>query len=254
MSKYVYLSITPEALIGSMLSPAQFGQYMATGTKKCNRSQFIFFTLDYDQVRCMFNTEYYNDRCIEKPDGSPKSTVYLSIYRVLEFIPLTAIKDLYLTSDQGITLKIPRTTYDKTKRKKKEMHLYQELCPVTSQVASNLPPHQFLKTLTDGTLPLRLPKMFFAELRIEDLADNPFYGDERYLPYGAVSHLRDCLEIIRSEENKQMKTVQRFHTGKLYYQTIDSGFYLGSRDNVAYYPFPSLQELEKIHTDFFRTM
>lgn len=89
MNNYIYLSITPEALIGSMLPPVEFGQYMATGTKKSNKSQVIFFELDYDQVKTMFNNEYLNSRCISKPDGSPKSSVYLSIYRVLEFIPLT---------------------------------------------------------------------------------------------------------------------------------------------------------------------
>jgi hypothetical protein len=254
MSKHVYLSITPEALIGSMLPPEEFGEYMATGTKKCNRSQFIFFTLDYDQVKSMFNTEYFNTRCVIKPDGSPKSTVYLSIYRVLEFIPLSAIEDLYLTSDLGHVLKLTRSAFDKGKTKKEEMHLYQELCPVTTQVASNLPPQQFLKSLTDGSLPLRLPKLFFADLRIDDLADNPFYGSEEYLPYGSVSHLRDCLDIIRNEDKKQMKTVQRFHTGKLFYQTIYSGFYLGSRENIIYYPFPSLGELEKNHKDFYKSM
>jgi hypothetical protein len=253
MARYVYLSITPEALIGSMLSPEEFGLYMATGTKKCNRSQFIFFTLDYDQVRSLFNNEILLERCIAKPDGSPKSTVYLSIYRVLEFIPLTAVKDLYLTSDQGTVLKIPRNTYDKARFKKKDMFLYQELCPVSSQVASSLPPNEFLRTLTNGTQPLRLPKMFFADLRIDDLADNPFYGSE-CLPYGSVSHLRDCLEILRTEDKKQMKTVQRFHTGKLYYQTIDNGFYLGSRDNIAFYPFPSAGELGKSHPDFFNNL
>ena len=254
MSKYVYLSITPEALIGSMLPPAEFGQYMATGTKKCNRSQFIFFTLDYEQVRSMFNTEYFSSRCVTKADGSPKSTVYLSIYRVLEFIPISAIRDLYLTSDQGKVLRIPRSAYNKSHFRKKEMFLYQELCPVSSQVATSLPPHEFLKTLTSGILPLRLPKMFFADLKIDDLADNPFYGDDKYLPYGAVSHLRDCMEIIKTEENKQMKTVQRFHTGKLYYQTIDSGFYIGSRENIVFYPFPLMKELEKNNIDFFKTM
>jgi hypothetical protein len=202
----------------------------------------------------MFNTEYFNARCITKPDGSPKSTVYLSIYRVLEFIPVSAIRDLYLTSDQGNVLRIPRSSYDKSRFKKKEMFLYQELCPVSSQVASSLPPNEFLKTLTSGTLPLRLPKMFFADLKIEDLADNPFYGDEKYLPYGAVSHLRDCLEIIKTEENKFMKTVQRFHTGKLYYQTINSGFFLGSRENIVYYPFPSMKELEKNHNEFYKSI
>jgi hypothetical protein len=254
MTKYLYLSITPEALIGSMLPPAEFGQYMATGTKKCNRSQYIFFGLDFEQVMPMFSSDYFNSRCVTKPDGKPKSTVYLSIYRVLEFIPFSAIKDLYITSDQGYVLRIARNTYDKVRGSKRDMHLYQELCPVTTQVASNLPPHAFLKTLTDGSLPLRLPKLFFADLRINDLADNPFYGSEEYLPYGSVSHLRDCLEIIRSEEKKQMKTVQRFHTGKLFYQTIDTGFYLGSRDNIIFYPFPSLAELEKTHNDFFKSM
>ena len=254
MSKHVYLSITPEALIGSMLAPAEFGQYMATGTKKCNRSQFIFFTLDYDQVKSMFNTDYFNSRCVTKPDGKPKSTVYLSIYRVLEFIPFTAIKDLYLTSEQGHVLRLVRGTYDKAGARKKGMHLYQELCPVTTQVASNLPPHAFLKSLTDGSLPLRLPKLFFADLRIDDLADNPLYGSPEFLPYGSVSHLRDCLDIIRNEENKHMKTVQRFNTGKLFYQTIHSGFYLGSRDNIIFYPFPSPAELEKKYNDFFKSL
>jgi hypothetical protein len=254
MSKFLYLSITPEALIGSMLPPSDFGQYMATGTKKCNRSQFIFFELDFEQVMPMFSGEYFNSRCVAKPDGKPKSTVYLSIYRVLEFIPFSAIKDLFITSDQGNVLRIARSAYSKAKGSERDMHLYQELCPVTTQVASNLPPHTFLKTLTDGSIPLRLPKLFFVELRIHDLADNPFYGSEEYLPYGSVSHLRDCLEIIRMEEKKQMKTVQRFHTGKLFYQTIDTGFYLGSRDHIIFYPFPSLAALEKTHNDFFRSM
>jgi hypothetical protein len=254
MSKHVYLSITPEALIGSMLPPAEFGQYMATGTKKCNRSQFIFFTLDYEQVKSMFNTGYFESHCVTKPDGKPKSTVYLSIYRVLEFIPFSAIKDLYLTSDQGQVLRLTRSTYDKSAAKKKDMHLYQELCPVTTQVASNLPPHVFLKALTDGSLPLRLPKLFFTDIRIDDLADNPLYGSAEFLPYGSVSHLRDCLEIIRNEDKKQMKTVQRFNTGKLFYQTIDSGFYLGSRENIIFYRFPSLADLEKNHNDFFKSL
>lgn len=33
MERYLYLSITPEALISSMLPPAEFGNYQAVGTK-----------------------------------------------------------------------------------------------------------------------------------------------------------------------------------------------------------------------------
>ncbi len=51
MSKFVYLSITPEALIGSMLPPFEFGAYLATGTKKCNKGQAIFFEVDLEQIK-----------------------------------------------------------------------------------------------------------------------------------------------------------------------------------------------------------
>jgi hypothetical protein len=34
MSKFIYLTANPEALIASMLPPADFGAYLSTGTKK----------------------------------------------------------------------------------------------------------------------------------------------------------------------------------------------------------------------------
>ena len=252
MEKYVYLSIAPEALIGSMLPPHEFGHYMATGTKKCNKSQMIFFELDYDQVKSMFNNDYFNSRCVRKPDGSPKSSVYLAIYRVLEFIPLSALKSLYLTSDHGHVLRLQYSKYDENMMAKKEMHLYQELCPVTPQVASNLSPLEFLKKLTDGSLQIRLPKLFFVDLNLGELANDPLKGSAEHLPYGSVSHLRDCLEIIRTEDMKQMKTVHRFFTGTLLYRTIDRGFFIGSKDNILFYPFPSMAEIEKDDYEFFK--
>jgi hypothetical protein len=252
MDKYIYLSITPEALIGSMLPPDEFGRYMATGTKKSHKSQVIFFELDYDQVKSMFNYEYFNKKCVRKADGSPKSSVYLAIYRVLEFIPLSAIKSLYLTSDHGYVLRLQYSRYDEQMMAKKEMHLYQELCPVTPQVASNLSPVEFLKKLTDGSLQIRLPKLFFADLNLGELANDPLSGSAEHLPYGSVSHLRDCLEIIRSEDMKQMKTVHRIFTGTLLYRTIDSGFFIGSKDNILFFPFPSMEEIEKNNYEFYK--
>jgi len=252
MDKYIYLSIAPEALIGSMLPPDEFGRYMATGTKKCHKSQVIFFELDYDQVKSMFNNDYFNARCIRKGDGSPKSSVYLSIYRVLEFIPLSALKSLYLTSDHGYVLQLQYLKYDEQMMARKEMHLYQELCPVTPQVASNLSPGEFLKKLTDGSLQIRLPKLFFVDLNLGELANDPLSGSAEHLPYGSVSHLRDCLEIIRTEDMKQMKTVHRIFTGTLLYRTIDTGFFIGSKDQILFYPFPSLEEIEANNYEFFK--
>jgi len=254
MKKYIYLTTAPEALIGSMLPPEDFGCYMATGTKKSNKSQIIFFEVDFEQVKPLINLDYLNRKCVPKEDGSPKSSVYLSIYRVLESIPLTALKDLYLTTDTGYVLPLKQAPYDKNKYVGKNMFLFQELCPVNPQIASNLPPHEFLKVLTDGSQPIYVPKLFFVDLKLGELAIDPLEGSAEHLPYGSISHLRDCLEIIKTEEKKQMKTVQRIYTGALLYRTIETGFYVGAKDDILFYPYPSMAEIEKINYYFFRAI
>jgi hypothetical protein len=252
MSKYVYLTCTPEALVASMLPPEGFGMYLSTGTKKRNKGQTIFFEVDLEQIENLIDIDSLNKRCVAKEDGSPKSSVYLSVYRVLETIPVSALKSLYLTTDHGTALELKKTTYDISKETQNTLHLYQELCPVTPLVASGLSPSVFLKTLTDGSRPIVLPKLFFVELKLGDLATNPLYGSAEQLPYSNIGHLRDCLEILRGEYEKHMKTVQRIYSGILLYRTIESGFYVGSKDEILYYPYPSMKEMEDINYEFFR--
>jgi hypothetical protein len=254
MNKYIYLTATPEALIASMLPPAEFGAYLSTGTKKRNKGQAIFFEVDLDQIEKLIDMDSLNQRCVPKPDGKPKSSVYLSVYRVLETIPLNALKSLYLTTDNGHTLELIKSTYDVSKELKGKLHLFQELLPVSPLVASELTPSAFLKRLTDGSIPIVLPKLFFVDLKLGDLATNPLGGSVEYLPYSNIGHLRDCLEILKGEYEKHMKTVQRVYSGSLLYRTIESGFYVGSKQDIIYYPYPSLAELENINYEFFRSI
>jgi len=254
MEKYIYLSITPEALIASMIPPVEFGAYMATGTKKRNRGQSIFFEIDLDQIKHLINMDYINKRCVRQPDGSPKHSVYLSVYKVLETIPLQAFKSLYVSTDNGIVLELKQTAYDKNKETPKALHLYQELCPVTPQIASKLTPSQFLRELTDSTKPIYLPKLLFVDLKLGELATNPMAGSAEHLPYPSVGHLRDCLEILKTDEVKCMKTVQRFYHGSLLFRTIQTGFYVGDKDNLLFYRYPNMSELESINYEFFRAI
>lgn len=254
MSKYIYLTSTPEALVASMLPPEGFGLYLSTGTKKRNKSQTIFFEVDLAEIENLIDMESMNRRCVAKEDGSPKSSVYLSVYRVLETIPVSALKSLYLTTDHGCTLELKKKEYDRSSEPVNALHLYQELCPVTPLVASGLAPSVFLKKLTDGSRPIVLPKLFFVELKLGELATNPLYGSAEHLPYPNIGHLRDCLEILKGEYEKHMKTVQRIFSGELLYRTIDTGFYVGNKDNLAYYPYPSMKELEDINYEFFRAI
>jgi hypothetical protein len=254
MSKYIYLTCTPEALVASMLPPEGFGMYLSTGTKKRNKGQTIFFEVDLGKIENIIDMDSLNKRCVAKEDGSPKSSVYLSVYRTLEMIPTSALKSLYLTTDHGLVLELKKAAYDKAKEPVNALHLYQELCPVTPLVASGLTPSTFLKRLTDGSTPIVLPKLFFVELKLGELATNPLSGTAEHLPYSNIGHLRDCLEILKGEYEKHMKTVQRIFSGTLLYRTIETGFYVGSKDDMAYYPYPTMKELEDINYEFFRAI
>jgi hypothetical protein len=252
MGKYIYLTCTPEALVASMLPPEGFGMYLSTGTKKRNKGQTIFFEVDLGKIENIIDIESLNKRCVAKDDGSPKSSVYLSVYRTLEMIPTAALKSLYLTTDHGCVLELKKSPYDKAGELKNALHLYQELCPVTPLVASGLAPSVFLKRLTDGSTPIVLPKLFFVELKLGELATNPLSGSAEHLPYGNIGHLRDCLEILKGEYEKHMKTVQRIFSGTLLYRTIETGFYVGSKDDLVFYPYPDMKHLEDINYEFFR--
>jgi hypothetical protein len=254
MSKFIYLTATPEALIASMLPPAEFGSYLSTGTKKRNKGQAIFFEVDLSKIEKLIDMDSLNRRCIAKDDGKPKNSVYLSVYKTLEMIPLSALKSLYLTTDNGYSLELRKATYDSSREVLGKLHLFQELCPVTPLVASELTPSGFLRRLTDGSIPIVLPKLFFVDLKLGDLASNPLTGSVEQLPYSNIGHLRDCLEILKGEYEKHMKTVQRIYSGSLLYRTIESGFYVGSKEEILFYPYPSLAELENTNYEFFRSI
>lgn len=254
MDKFIYLTAIPEALIASMLPPKDFGEYLSTGTKKMNKGQAIFFEVDLSQIENLIDIESLNKRCVPKSDGSPKASVYLSVYKVLEMIPLSALKSLYVTSDNGYTLELKKTPYDESIEGKTKFHLYQELLPVNPMIASTLTPIEFLKKLTDGSTPIVLPKLFFVELQLGDLAFDPHKGTIDYLPFTNIRQLRDCLEVLDDKYVKHMKTVQRFFSGSLLYRTIEKGFFIGSKDEIIYYRFPSLSELEMTNYAFFRSI
>lgn len=254
MNTYFYLSVLPEALIASMLPPIDFGEYMATGTRKKTRGQAIFFEVDPVAAKEMIPMDYVKKRCVRKEDGSPKSSVYLSVYRVLEQIPMKALKNLYLVTDDGRVLELQKGPYDIKAEKAGMLHLYQELCPVTPVIASTLAPSAFAKELTTDCEQVRIPRLLFVALILDQLASDPVRGSAQNLPYPNIGHLRDCLIILRNEPDKTRKTVLRTFNGELLYRTCTQGFYVADKDEFICYPYPSMQQLEENHYDFWRSL
>jgi hypothetical protein len=241
MNQYLYLCLTPESLIASMLPPAEFGSYLAVGTKKRTHGQAIFFTVKGLQSK-EFPLDDIETRCVPHPDGAPKHSVYLSIYRVLERIPIDTIKNLYLVTQDGRVLEIKPS--ERLPEFQKGYHLYQELCPVHPRIVSTLDPAAFTSYITDKSLNIYVPKICFVDLRLGELAESPEHGRVRDLPYFAIEHLRDCLIQLRDGPEKHTKTVDRIHPQSFPYRTVETGVYVGGHDSLLYYPFPPEEDLQ----------
>jgi len=251
MDVHVYLSLVPEALIASMLPPEEFGQYLAIGTEKRSRGKAILFDLAEDFQSDRFDLSSLAQRCVPHPDGQPKRSTYLAIYRVMEHVPLDALKSLWLVTQRGRVLELTRggvPSYSQAR-----YHLYQEICPVHPLIASRLGPVEFCRFITDPSRPVSVPRICFVDLELSELAEDPQHGRPLCLPYPHIGHIRDCLMELETNEQKHTKTVDRIHPESFPYRCIESGFFVGDQDGVAYYPFPPREELESTHYPWWRS-
>ena len=167
MKKYYYLVITPESLIASHLSPFDFGNYLSVGTHKQIHGQNIFFELDPEKLKDL-PEKHIEKELVPYPNGEPKRSVFFSIYRCLENTPLSALKNLYLATDDGKVLELESSTYDDIETD--DTHLYQQFNPITTRVASKLSPEKFIQFLTDTKKPVSAPTIIFVELLLNELA------------------------------------------------------------------------------------
>jgi hypothetical protein len=249
MEKYFYLVATPESLLASHLPPVEFGNYLAVGTKKQMRGQVIYFEVDPEKVSGL-PWDHINSKLVPYENGQPKRSVYLSIYRVLEMVPVEALKKLYLVSDEGLVLGLEESKFEV--KNSDEAHLYQQFIPNTTRVASKLTPPEFIHFLTDTSHPVSAPKVMFAELLLNDLALNP-HAALNNLPYANPDHLRDCLIKLAESGERITKTVLRSMRRDLAYRTIKDGFFVGDKDNFKFYPFPSVDKLENEFFTWWRS-
>ena len=251
MTVYLYLSLIPEALIASMLPPDEFGTYYAVGSHKKLHGQAIFAEIDPD-----FHNDYFKiaeglKRCVPHEDGRRKRSVYISTYRVLEHIPLDAIKKLHLVTAYGETLGLD--PQDEKPGDGEGLHLYQELAPVNPLVVSSLGATDFYEfVIQDVDNLIHLPAISFVELRLGELAKDPEFGNLQDLPYTYVNHLRECLLEV-STKTVQTKMVNRVQSPEFFYRTIEGGLYIGKAEGLLYFPLPSRDELRGKYYRWWRS-
>ncbi|MFA7173167.1 MAG: hypothetical protein WC340_07090 [Kiritimatiellia bacterium] len=249
---HYYLTVSPvEALIASQLTPEAFGCYMAVGYRKGSAEQLIFAEVE-GGFGDYFDWEFAKEKCVSHPNGDPKCTSYLSIYRVLEHIPLQYMKSLFLTTQDGRTLELTKAEYVATEDWK-GCALYKELCPITPLVASRLAPGDFAKYLVDDTHKIQLPAIMFADIRILEQNNLRDSGNVGTVSKMELDHIHDCLGQVALSGDKPTKTVDRSFCGKFTYQTIATGIYAADSSGIIFYPMPDAETLKRDNYDWGRS-
>lgn len=240
MSVYLYLSSSPEALVGSMLPPEDFGRYLALGAGKRTHTQALFFEVDRDAAAEDFDLAGLDRKCIAHNDGSPHRSSYVSIYRVIERLPLRALKKLYLTTRDGTTIGLDPG--DPAAFKPRQgFHLYQEFCPIMPLVVSSQSPREFSQSITNPENAVFVPRILFADFRLNELASDPRAKAE--LPYREINHIQFCLEELNKRPGKVSKIVVRNAPNQIQYWMIENGFFVADNEEMAFFPMPSEEEL-----------
>jgi hypothetical protein len=246
----LYLSMIPESLVASMLPPEEFGSYLAVGSHKRSSSPAIYFEVDPGFTSDFFNMGIVKERCVAHADGSPKHSLYLGIYRVLEHIPLAALRKLYLTTRDGQVLALEQSQLPSVSPA--EHYLYDEICPIHPLIASKLDPVAFTKFVTDPDSPLCVPKICFADIDPAAIIGTDRTAESMPAIHNLPERIKECFRDLDTA-GKPTKTVDRIRPLSFRWNHIKNGYFVGDGETLLYYPFPDRDTLDRKHHQWLRS-
>jgi hypothetical protein len=245
MSLHYYLSLFPtEALIASELDPGAFGVYMATASHRGSSEPTTIIEIE-GEFGDDFDWQFAKEKCAATE--TPKNSVYLSIYRTLEHIPLTKLGTLYLVTRDGRSLPLEPELIHGDIHQTEEFYLYQELCPVRPVVVTTLGPLQFSAYMVDEETKIHLPRIAFADLKVIDLDNINDAGNIGCLYHQNITHLKNCIESVIRKKTVGAKTLDRARVESFTYNLINTGIYIGDKEGMMYYRMKSPRELDMYH-------
>lgn len=245
MESHLYLSLIPEALIMSQLPPEKFGNYMATGSQRQIEGPAVFFEIDPDADLSAFRLEDARARCKVHADGSPRRSIYISVYNVLPRVPLAAFRRAFLTTPAGLTLTLEPREWKPAGDD--QFFLFQELGPVYPRVASRLEPQAFCRFVTDPDHMVSVPRLAFIDLKLGVLAESAGAKLSGNMPYQHIEHLRSCLQALQENPGRMTKIVNRGLRPDILFAMIRSGLFVGDVGGIRFFPMPSEDVLERDH-------
>ncbi len=257
---HLYQILSPnQALIASQMNPEQFAMHYGAGTTRYYQGKVIFAEIDVNFRNPYFNIDKGLAALKPHEDGRPKATKFISSYRTLEHIDISAIKKLYLTSPEGYCIELSEAPHDKA-HQGGFLRIFAEIAPLRMLVMTSLNFVEFGKYITDPVYGKGAPKQFYTQIELDtedflaDLEQRPTMNPP--VPGLHPSKLRDAInELKNASEKKTTKGLSLYSSiDQIGYRRIRHGFMFASQEETKFFSMPSLDEIEKINPKFWRAM
>jgi len=254
----MYMVLYPNAtLIASQYDPMMFARHYTSGSSRHYSGKLVFAEVDASYRHPFFDIDGILRDLRPHEDGRPKATKFISCYRVLEHVDLSAIGRLYLSTEEGHCLELERGGNDLEHTE--AVRIYAEIEPMHMLVMSRYSPPEFGAYITDPSNPKSAPKQFYTQLNIDipeflaEFEQNPF----RPSPVAALhpSTIRDAYTELISKPGKRSKGLALdSNLDGISYRLLKHGFTFAQKGESIFYPLPSHREIAERSLKFWRTM
>jgi len=253
---YVILHPTT-ALIGSQYTPEQLARHYTVGPTRHYRGKVLFAEVDVSFRNPYFRVDAAIAGLTPHDDGRPKATKFISCYRVLEHLDLSALGNMYLSSEEGHCLEIEAHPYPGHAGEAE--NIYAEISPLRMLVLSKLDFVEFGRFITDPGNSIGAPKFLYTQIDLnvaefmKEYEQNPFMQPPIVNLHPSI--LRDAVHELRTVGYKSNKGLSlRSNLDNISYKRISQGFMFSSQNEQKFYPMPPLAEIEKRNLKFWRSL
>lgn len=258
-TNHLYAILFPStALVGSQLSPQDFGKHFISGSSKYYAGKLIFVEIDPTYRHPFLKIDQMLKGLTPHEDGSPRSTKYVSTYRVLEHLDYDAMMDLYITTPEGYTLAL-KPGPQGPERESGLIRVYAEINPVSMMLLSDLSFTEFGKFITAPDSRVGAPIMLFTQVELdpdeflEEFEANPLLASP--IPDIHPSVLKKSILELRKFKDKHTKGLSPASPlGKISFKNLRHGFMFASQDKSRFYPMPNQKVIEETNFKFWKFM
>ena len=255
----LYMVVHPNhSLIASQLDPEGFAKHYMHGSARYFEGSMIFAEIDPSFRNPYFAIDDAFNELEPHEDGTPKSTKFISSYRVLEHLDFKALGNLYFSNSYGEIIEMKAKNNDPALRGD-ELRIILEINPIKMMVLTRLNITEYAKYITDPSMPKGAPKMFYAQLEfnaddfLNDLKLNPFIQSN--VPGIHPARLKAAIKEVRETPGKKTKGIYfDCPIDKMSYKDLRHGFMFASKEELVFYPLLPLDEVERKYFKFWKHM